>query len=45
MNATLREAMRGRQIADTLRQVIREELCQSAKPGNLHKALDACLGS
>jgi uncharacterized protein (DUF4415 family) len=28
MNATLREAMRGRQIADTLRQVIREELRQ-----------------
>jgi uncharacterized protein (DUF4415 family) len=26
MNATLREAMRGRQIADTLRQIIREEL-------------------
>lgn len=26
INATLREAMRGQQIADTLRQVIREEL-------------------
>jgi predicted RNA binding protein with dsRBD fold (UPF0201 family) len=26
MNAALRETMRGQQIADTLRQVIREEL-------------------
>jgi uncharacterized protein (DUF4415 family) len=30
MNAALREVMRGRQIADTLRQVIREELRQPA---------------